>query len=211
MEREIVISPEELYYLGTRLQAKYIDYAYVAAMDDIGQNYALFEKETGAALVSKGILEEDFSGNIEINQNVSDLLKPIFFGEVETSIDVCNIGKRNIVEVYKFHFNDGAITMVTGKEGKLLLKKVDQLEIQDLVKKMIPESYVYESKTVTDIPRELITRFFAFKSILVGKTAVVKTYIEANGVLYQEKDSELIETVSRETFVSDATGIVRGV
>lgn len=211
MERETIISAEELYFLGTRLQAKYIDYAYVAAMDDIGQNYPLFEKETRASLVSKGILEEDFSGNIEINSGVSDLLKPIFFGEVETSIDICEIGKTNTVTVYKFHFYDGTITLVTGKDGKLLIRKVDSIEIQDLVQKMIPESYVFESKTVTDIPRELITRFFAFKSILVGKTAVVKTYIEADGVLYQEKDSELIETVSRETFISDANDIVKGV
>ena len=211
MEREIIISPEELYFLGSRLQAKYIDYAYVAAMDDIGQNYPLFEKETGAALVSKGVLEEDFSGNIEINSGVSDLLKPIFFGEVETSIDICEIGKTNTVSVYKFHFYDGAITLVTGKDGKLLIKKVDSIEIQDIVKGLIPQDIPFEYKVVDDIPRELITRFFAFKSILVGKTAVVKTYIEAGNVLLQEKDSEQIETVSKETFISDATDIVKGV
>lgn len=211
MDREIIISPEELYYLGTRLQAKYIDYAYVAAMDDIGQNYPLFEKETGASLVSKGILEEDFSGNIEINSGVSDLLKPIFFGEVETSIDICEIGKTNTVSVYKFHFYDGSIAMVTGKEGKLLIRKVDFIEIQDIVEGLVPETLSFEHKVVNDIPRELITRFFAFKSILVGKTAVVKTYIEAGNVLYQEKDSEQIETISKETFISDATDVVKGV
>ncbi len=89
MEKEIILTPEELYYLGTLLQAKYIDYAYVAAMDDIGQNYKLFEKETGAALVSKGILLEDFSGNTEISEAAAGLLRPIFFGETETSIDIC--------------------------------------------------------------------------------------------------------------------------
>lgn len=211
MEREIIISPEELYYLGTRLQAKFIDYAYVAAMDDIGQNYALFEKETGAALVNKGILTEDFSGSIEVDPNVAELLKPIFFGEAETSIDICEFGETNTVTVYKFHFNDGAVTMVTGKEGKLLLKKTDSLEIQELVKALIPASYAFEPKTVTDIPRESITRFFAFKSILVGKTSVVRTYIEAGGSVYREKDTELIETVSREAFLSDAADIVKGV
>lgn len=211
MEREIIFSPEELYYLGTRLQAKYIDYAYVAAMDDIGQNYSLFEKETGAGLVNKGILEEDFGGNIEITPNVSDILKPIFFGEVETSIDICEFGNVNTVAVYKFHFNDGAITMVTGKEGKLLLRRVDQIAIQELVQNLIPETYAFEPKIVKDIPREMITRFFAFKSIKIGKTAVVKTYIEAGGVLYQERDSEQIETVSRETFITDAAEVVKGV
>ena len=32
---EYEISPEELFFLGALLQAKYIDYAYIAAMDDI--------------------------------------------------------------------------------------------------------------------------------------------------------------------------------
>ena len=73
MQKEVILSPEELYDLGTRLQARYIDYAYVAAMEDIGQNYPLFERETGAALVKRGILEEDFSGTVTISAEVEGL------------------------------------------------------------------------------------------------------------------------------------------
>ena len=211
MDKVIVLSPEELYYFGTILQAKYIDYAYVAAMDDIGQNYTLFEKETAASLVNKGLLFEDFSGNVEISDEALALLKPIFFGETETSIDICELGDENRVSVYKFHFHDGAITMVSGKEGKLEIKLVDQILIQDMITKLIPKNYSCEQKVVTDIPRDKITRFFAFKKILVGKTSVVKTYIEADGVIYQEKDEEHIESVAKESFLSDTFDIVKGV
>ena len=65
IDNGLVLTPKELYCLGGILSARYIDYAYIAALDDIGQDYALFEKETRASLVAKGMLEEDFSGLAE--------------------------------------------------------------------------------------------------------------------------------------------------
>ena len=112
MNKEIVLTPEQLFFMGRLLQAKYIDYAYVAAMNDINQNFALFETEAKATLVSAGVLMEDFGGNVEVDPAVLSVLKPIFFGEIETSIDICNIGETNIVSVYKYHFHDGAVTEV---------------------------------------------------------------------------------------------------
>lgn len=211
MDKGIVLTPEELYYLGTILQARYIDYAYVAAMDDIGQNYNLFEKETGTALVSKGILMEDFSGNMDISEAAAKLLRPIFFGDTETSIDVCEFGKENKISVFKFHFYDGAITMVCGDQGKLLIQSVDQLSMKEQISGMIPEDYRYEAKSVTDLTRESISRFFVFKSAVVGKTAQVKTFIESAGLLYQEKNEAEIETIDREAFISNAYAVIKGV
>lgn len=37
MDNEIVLSAKELYYLGKLMQARYIDYSYIAAMDDVGK------------------------------------------------------------------------------------------------------------------------------------------------------------------------------
>lgn len=210
MNKEIVLSPEELYFMGRYLQAKFIDYAYVAAMSDIKQNFALFEKETRNSLVAAGILMEDFSGNLEVDQQVANLLKPIFFGEVETSIDVCKLGDPNTVSVYKFHFYDGITTMVTGCEGKLLIKAIDQLGIKSMVEDLLPAGYNATAEIITEATEQSVTRFIAVKSILVGKTAVVKTYIEADSVFYQECE-EYIESVSKEMFISDVYAIVKGV
>lgn len=41
MDNEIVLSAKELYYLGKLMQARYIDYSYIAAMDDVGKNYSV--------------------------------------------------------------------------------------------------------------------------------------------------------------------------
>lgn len=209
MSKEIVLTPEQLYYMGRLLQAKYIDYAYVAAMNDINQNYALFETEAKASLVSAGLLMEDFGGNIEVDPIVLSVLKPIFFGEVETSIDICNIGETNTVAVYKYHFYDGAITMVTGEKGKLVIKTADQIAIRDKVESLISKIYDATNQKVDTINKALITRFIAFKQIRVGITSIVKTYIEADHIFYREVD-ETIESVTRDQFVSDAYNVVKG-
>lgn len=212
MGKELALSPEELYYLGSTLQAKYIDYAYVAAMDDIGQNYSVFESEAKASLVKSGILMEDFGGNLEIDPTVSALMNPIFFGDVETSVDVCKLGEESTVDVYKFHFLDGTITMVTGQEGKLIVKTVDQLAIKELVSGLVPDNYnCTESKVFSEIDKDKVTRFIATKSIKIGQISVVKTYIEADGIFYREKDEDLIESVTKDMFISDVYDTIKGV
>ena len=89
MDKKVKISPEELYAIGRILNAKYIDYAYVATIKEIGASYELFEKEATDGLVSKGILTEDFSGNIMLKDEALDIFNPVFFGDLETSLDVC--------------------------------------------------------------------------------------------------------------------------
>lgn len=210
MNKEIVLTPEQLYYMGRVLQAKYIDYAYVAAMKDINQNFSLFETEAKASLVSAGILMEDFGGNVEIDPTVVQLLKPIFFGETETSIDIYSIGETNTVAVCKYHFYDGAVTMVTGEKGKLVVKAVDQIAIQDKVESLILQEYNAENTVVETVDKTKITKLIAFKKIHVGATSAVKTYIEADGVLYHEQEN-VIESVTRQQFVSSAFDVVKGV
>lgn len=211
MNNEILLTPEELYYLGSAVQAKYIDYAYVAAMDDIGQNYALFENDAKNSLVNSGILMEDFSGNAELDPNAEILTRPIFFGERESSIDICEIGEEISVTVSKYHFLDGNITMVSGKDGKLCIKGVSSDEIRSFTESILSEDYPQITPTVRDnIAKERVSRFFAVKAVSLGKQSIVKTYIESDGVIYHEKENGALESVPRETFVNDVYDIIKG-
>ena len=210
MEKEIILSPEALYYLGSLLQANYIDYAYVAAMGDIKQNYALFEKETRAALVSQGILTEDFSGNLEIDPVAQKLLKPVFFGEIETSISVCTTGEHSLVSLCMFHFHDGIITSVTMHDGKLLLRSVDSLSIRKQVETLLPLGYSAQEGIVAEVSPDSIRRIIAAKRMVAGAGAAVKTFVEANGLIYHQLDDQL-ETIGADTFVNFIYSIVKGV
>ena len=94
MMKEIVLTPEQLYFMGRLLQAQYIDYAYVAAMNDINQNFTLFETEAKASLVSARILMEDFGGNVEVDPTVLGILTPIFSGRSKPRLTYAVSGKR---------------------------------------------------------------------------------------------------------------------
>lgn len=210
MEKAIILSPEELYYMGRLMKAKYIDYAYIAAMKDIKQNYSLFKKETQASLVDMGILVEDFSGEIEIDAIAYDVFKPVFFGEVETSVDICSLGEPNKISVNKFHFNDCNATMVTNADGKLVIKSVDQIAIRDFVSNLISEQYDCSCCVVDKIEQDAIARVLSVKSAVVGGLSVVKLYIESDGAIYRE-NGERIESMTREMFIEDVYETVKGV
>ncbi len=211
MNNEILLTPEELYYLGAAVQAKYIDYAYVAAMDDIGQNYALFESDAKNSLVDAGILMEDFSGSVELDSNAEMLIRPIFFGEKETSVDICEVGEERSVTVIKYHFLDDNITMVSGKDGKLRIKHIDTDEIYSFIKRLLPDSYPQITPAVkNDISKETVSRFFAVKSVVIEKQSVVKTYIESDNIIYREKEDGSLESVPKEVFVDEVYNIVKG-
>lgn len=212
MTKEILISPKELYYLGVLLQASYIDYAYVAAMDDIGDNYELFEKETAAQLVKRGILLEDFSGNMQVNDSALELLKPIFFGTVETSLDVCILGEENKVDVLKYHFHEGHISAVIGKEEDLLIRESSMEEIKDKLEEILVKNYgCTAAEKVAVLQKEDVTRFVSIKSLDYGQKSIVKVYVEAKGILYQELEDGSIESVTREMFLASAYDILKGV
>ena len=208
---DLIITAEELYFLGMLFQAKYIDYAYIAAMDDIQQNYALVQKETQAQLVSRGILTEDFSGNIEIEENIKSLLAPIFFGEKESSADICHLGEEKWVDIFKFHFHDDKITMVTGKDKKLVIKEVDTLYLVDFVNEILPDNYSVETfENKDEIDKDSVSRFIAIKNITLGRTSDVRLFIESEGIFYQETSDGNVFSVTREKFVTDALGVIKG-
>lgn len=212
MQKEIVLAPEELYYLGRFLQAKYIDYAYVASMNSIDRSFALFEQETKAALVSSGVLAEDFGGDIEMDKNVKSILMPIFFGETETSLDICAIGEtkeENKVTVYKFHFLDRVVTMVTNDNGKLAIKPVDLIGIHQIAENLLPEGYNAEHSVIEEEIEVTVSRYIAAKSITFGKTSTVKSFVEANSVIYKEC-GEQVESLSGDMVVSDIYETIKG-
>ena len=74
MENAIKLTAEELYYLGGQMQAKYIDYDYISAMGDIQKNYRMYESNAVDGLAGKGLIEEDFSGEITVSVSIEELL-----------------------------------------------------------------------------------------------------------------------------------------
>lgn len=210
MNNEIILTPEELYYLGKLFQAKYIDYSYIAAMKDVSENYSVFEKETQAALVSSGVLMEDFSGNIEIDARLTEVLNPVFFGEFESSIQDFIPGEESKFNVMKFHIYDDSITMVTHSNGKFVFKKIDALEIKDIISKLLPYDYSCEDATIDNPISENISRLIAFKNVSTTKSANTIGFVQQDNKFYIETEGQKFSSVSRETYEKLAYNVIKG-
>lgn len=206
---ETRLTAVELYFLGKQLHAKYIDYAYIAAMDDIQENFNLKSKETLAELVKKGILEEDFSGKITINQGAERLLTPIFFGEKESSVDVCWLKEPKRVDIFKFHFFDDRITMVTGVEHELLVKEIDVSFFEPFVKELA-DKHKDINNTLTEIDSEKVLSFIAVKHVTLNSHSYVKTFINIEDVIYESSDEGLLKSVMKSGFVTQVVNVLRG-
>lgn len=209
MNTEIILSPEELYFFGKLLQAKYMDYAYVAAIKGIGKEGALFDKEIQAKLVSSGALLEDFSGNIEVNSDYSDLLKPVFFGEFEAALNDYVNGDEAKATVIKFHMLDDVITMVSSLNGKFIFKRVDLLEIKEIIENMLPENYSCEDGVEEKLYKDKLARVIVFKNTAVGKAAKGERFFGQDGKLLRISNNVFV-TVSRETFENLSYNIIKG-
>lgn len=214
MKKEIILTPEELYFMGVLLQAKYIDYAYVVAMGDIQQKRGIYESESREKLAEKGILMEDFSGNLEVDEEAGKLLEPVFFGNLESFVDVVLMeGEgRRILPGRRFHFREGRITStVMGKEG-IFLEAVDEGWIQTWVAGFLPEDYAREQAyiPVAQINRENISRIITVKSTLVGEKSAVEIYVEADGSVFAEKADGQAMVLSKEQFGLEVYRGLRG-
>lgn len=207
---EYILSPEELFFLGTLLQAKYIDYAYIAAMDDIQENFLLKKKETISGLVNKGLVQEDFSGELEVGAELRALLEPVFFGVTETSLDVCYVRDNKHVDIYKFHHKNGKITLVTGKERMLDIKAIDDSFFVNALDYITRDISNICSEVLSSLEYNEITRMIAVKSSVVSGSSYVNTYFEVNNHLYTERETGELCSVSKEDFIRDSIAILRG-
>lgn len=107
------------------MNARYLEYAYIAAMPDIQIGFGTHERDTLETLEERGLIEEDFSGNTEVDEEAADLLHPVFFGETETHLDNGS--------AYYFHIEGSKITMAEKREGEYVFSRTDEAGIRSLL------------------------------------------------------------------------------
>ena len=62
--KELILSPEEIYYIGKVSGGKYLDYDYIAAMQDIGKRGKIKAQEILDGLERKGNAAAGLSGDV---------------------------------------------------------------------------------------------------------------------------------------------------
>lgn len=126
MNGMVQLTPEELYFLGKIMKAKYIDYSYYAAMKDIQKQFDVCERKALSALGEKGLIDENFSGEIEVPDEVSALMYPVFFGTKESRL------KAN--QTYNFHIGPETVTMGFFNEGSITFMTISDSDLEKLLR-----------------------------------------------------------------------------
>ena len=207
MITEVIISPEELYYIAKKIDGKYIDYDYIASMEDIGQQKLLYEQTCRKTLGEKGLLEEDFSGEETFSSAVEDLVEPLFNGDYESVWSYYDGGEET-VEFRLHRMNDRYIrSSRTG--GGYLLKKVNDVMINECLKKWLHVNTL-QTEGPEEIDKESITGVIVLKGMLPEKWSVVNVFYEYGNSLYEEQEEGGFRKIAPELFKEHALKILKG-
>ena len=209
MEKTITLSPQELYYIGTLIEAKYYDFAYVTMMVGEPGDYKIIEGEAKSSLLNQGYLIEDFSGNLTVSDDLKELVIPVFMGNVEVSIEVSDIKNNNKVDACKIHRYQSDITVVEVSDGALVLHKGTVDEVENKIRELTSDED-YEDNIAFEGDPSDAEKIIAIKVVNVGVSSDVYNYVLADGKAYQEKNDGLV-TISGNTFVDQMSRILKEV
>lgn len=209
---KVQLCAEELFFMGKQMRAKYIDYEYVSMMEDLQQQYALREKEIMAGIVQKGLMMEDFSGDMELDQDVETILKPVFFGEFESELLVADLTDEDRSRHMKYHFYDGQVTQAAIIDGKLEFSKSGDIGIDEQRAVLLSGEYDCSEAEypIETINKEKITLVVQLKNTQVGKTTAASELVCSDGIWYIGATENTVRTLSKEAFTSCFNRIMKG-
>lgn len=208
--QEMILTPEELFFLGKMRKAKYLDYGYIQAMKDVRKNAGKAREEAGWALVEKGYAEEDFLGNITLLPEVEALTDPVFFGEFESNITLCTMGKPNIQQIWRLHFQDGKGVLSVFREDGIHLTPLSEEVLRGLIVSLLPEgAFDRELPKSLEVKKEGIHRLIAFKNNYIGQRAEVKVFFEYDGYICCEMGDHT-DLIAPADFCNEGYRILKG-
>ncbi len=199
--KELLLSPEEIFFIGKEVKGKYLDYDYIAAMRDIGKQGKIRREEIMAGLEKKGYAQEDFLGNLEIDPICLELLLPLYQGAYEAEL-IVKEAERQVLH-YKFHHMEEKISLVNCYAGEFRVRNCDKKEIERLLFSFSEKSEEME-KGEKYIPADQAKRSFILKGTQIGKRACLYFYAEKDGNFYEmdvdRAEEKLLHFVKKDSF-----------
>ena len=184
---KVVLSADDLFFLSKIMKAKYLDYGYVAMVEDLSHRLAMKEARAMDNLSSKGLVFEDFTGDLEIEDLAKELFEPIFFGTFESELIV----EDSIsFQHYKYHVLDGRYVEVAINGKELTVQNIEKEDIlmrspysEELDNKQILPKNYFENVQVEGIA--------ILKRLKIGGSSAVIQLINDSGIYYQAKGTKI--------------------
>lgn len=211
MINKLVLALEELYFLGKLMKGNHIDYAYIAAMRDVQQHKALYDQTCRDHLASIGAVEEDFWGELAVNETIKALLSPIFFGTFESEIIL--LSHQSGCENYdiRFHWLNHECRMTVINDGNIEIHTVTPEELAGIVLQLMPQDY--NTRQAPDSEQIILgkkERTIILKNITWGETAAIYAYYVRSGWMCEQNYDEGWSILSPKQFYDKAMQILKG-
>lgn len=211
MKDEVRLTPGQLFYIGKVIDAKHMDFAYYAAMENPGEDFRLFETKLRDEVINAGIVSEDFRGNIKIDDEVKSLILPVFESDIESTIDVCYKDDVEAPIMYKFHFANDFILKVTVDGDYFVFTQSNETEVCELLSDLIPDMGLdYSEEKLMDFDSSQVKSIMSFKHIKLGLTSEVRTYFVVEGKLAYENSSNEVYAIGPDTFEDQVKTLILG-
>lgn len=208
MNKKIKLTYEQLYFLGELINADYIDYRYIKAMQDIEQRYEFIRNNVCAELVETGIVSENFMGEINVKPEIKELLEPVFFGREESEAEIVATGEHASISVQLFHIWNDKITYVAVKDNGVELEPVNTGKISDFVLTMCRDISKYAM--AREFNENGISKVIKIKNAKIGIGCRMLMFAVSGDRLYRQNDDGDAELISVEQFRSIAENLLKG-
>lgn len=206
MENAIKLTAEELYYLGGQMQAKYIDYDYISAMGDIQKNYRMYESNAVDGLAGKGLIEEDFSGEITVSVSIEELLSPVFFGDFEAEIDICGV-QADSRKIVKLHTDQDKTTLVELDENQLVLKKMQGNDVVEYGKDIFG-FLKDETDENIEFDEQKVSEIYILKNTVIGGESDVRILFRIENSVFMEDENEEIKRINDQDIIQTIQSVL---
>jgi len=192
---ELILKPEEIFYIGKTTGGKYLDYSYIAAMKELGARKKLKAQEILDGLCGKGYAEEDLLGNVEISSELLEFISPVYNGTYESELTVRYIDSEGVQ--YKFHQLDGRILAVKCMDQEYLITESGRQEIEEILKLYAGDADD-PSDAAASVQLDQIGQLIILKGTRIGQDVSVFAYGKAGNAFYEpDPESSQEDTLRR--------------
>ena len=193
MKEKLILTPEQLFFLGTVMGAEYINYDYIAAMGEVQRNYSRTHRKCMDDLARAGLLRERLSGEVVLRPMPRKLLHPVFFGKKESSIEIFTLGKEKKRELIRFHWSEESITEVRQTADQFVFVPSSRDQMEALILELVRG--VERPMRMGAFLGESVTRIITAKRATVGEESTGVVLFEMFGSLYTMDEDETLHAL----------------
>ena len=193
MKEKLILTPEQLFFLGTVMGAEYINYDYIAAMGEVQRNYSRTHRKCMDDLARAGLLRERLSGEVVLRPMPRKLLHPVFFEKKESSIEIFTLGKEKKRELIRFHWSEESITEVRQTADQFVFVPSSRDQMEALILELVRG--VERPMRMGAFLGESVTRIITAKRATVGEESTGVVLFEMFGSLYTMDEDETLHAL----------------